>query len=247
MWICISSRCETLKMKEQQALSPCRVCGGREFTHHDVLWSELICEWQLSDDEVQYINTQQGTCCTQCGSNVRSIALAGGILRHARSLSTLDEWVKGEEAKICEILEINEAGSLTSVLRKMARHQLVRYPECDMMVLPFKDQSFDLIVHSDTLEHVPNPFQGLKECRRVLRPGGACIFTVPLIIGRLTRSRQDLPISVHGNLGCADTSYVVHTEFGADIWCHLLDIGFDDCRIVPYQYPAGIALVAGIS
>jgi SAM-dependent methyltransferase len=234
-------------MKERPVLSPCRVCGGIEFIHHDVLWSELIGEWDLSDDEVRYINAQQGTCCTQCGSNIRSIALAEGILRHAGSTATLNEWVNGDKAQAWRILEVNEAGTLTGVLRKMPRHQLARYPECDMTVLPFNDQSFDLVVHSDTLEHVADPFQGLAECRRVLRPGGACIFTVPVIVGRLTRFRKGLPLSVHGSPGCTDPSYMVHTEFGADIWCHLLDSGFDDCRMVSYQYPAGIALVAGIS
>ncbi len=233
-------------MKEPMTQSPCKVCGGNTFTHHDVLWSDLIAQWGLSCSEAQYINLQQGTCCTTCGSNVRSIALADAILRHARATSTLHDWVKGEAAGACHVLEINEAGSLTSVLDKLPGHRLVRYPEYDMMALPFENGSFDLVIHSDTLEHVPDPVQGLCECRRLLRRGGACIFTVPVIVGRLTRSRKGLPVSVHGSEGCTDTSLVVHTEFGADVWCRVLDSGFDDCRVVPYRYPAGIALVAGV-
>ena len=50
--------------------------------------------------------------------------------------------------------------------------------------------TYDLVVHSDTLEHVPDPVRALQECRRVLRPLGACCFTVPIVVGRLTRSHQ---------------------------------------------------------
>ena len=234
-------------MKEPMTHLPCRVCGGNTFAHHDVLWDDLIAQWGLSCSEAHYINVQQGTCCTACGSNVRSIALADAILRHARAASTLSEWVEGDGAGACNVLEINEAGSLTRVLEKLPGHRLVRYPEYNMMALPFENGAFDLIVHSDTLEHVPDPSRGLRECRRLLRRGGACIFTVPVIVGRLTRSRQGLPVSVHGSQGCTDSSLVVHTEFGADVWSQVMNSGFDECRVVSYRYPAGIALVAGVS
>ena len=58
-----------------------------------------------------------------------------------------------------------------------------------MQHLPFADQTFDLVLHADTLEHVPEPLAALTECRRVLRPGGWCCFTIPMIVGRMTRSR----------------------------------------------------------
>lgn len=234
-------------MREPMTQLPCRVCGGRHFIHHDVLWPDLVTQWGLSVWETQYINVQQGTSCTTCGANVRSIALADAILRHACDASTLTEWAAGDSAQSYGVLEVNEAGSLTSVLRKLAGHRLIRYPEYDMMALPFKNGSFDLVVHSDTLEHVPDPVQALRECRRILRRGGACIFTVPVVLGRLTRSRKGLPVSLHGRQDGSDLSMTVHTEFGADVWCKVLDSGFDDCRVVSYRYPAGIALVAGVS
>jgi SAM-dependent methyltransferase len=49
----------------------------------------------------------------------------------------------------------------------------------DITSLTFKDNSFDLIVSSDVLEHVPDLERAFKETARVLRPGGAHLFTVP--------------------------------------------------------------------
>jgi len=109
------------------------VCGGSTFSHHDVLWGDLIAQWGLSSREVDYINVQQGTACTGCGSNVRSIALADALLRWTRATTTLQEWVHTPVARRCDVLEINEAGSLTGTLSTLPGHRLVRYPEYDMM------------------------------------------------------------------------------------------------------------------
>ena len=49
----------------------------------------------------------------------------------------------------------------------------------DITALSFKERSFDLIVSSEVLEHVPRLEKAFSETARVLRPGGAHIFTVP--------------------------------------------------------------------
>ncbi|MCK4235561.1 MAG: class I SAM-dependent methyltransferase [Candidatus Krumholzibacteria bacterium] len=43
----------------------------------------------------------------------------------------------------------------------------------DAEMLPFHDQTFDLVVANDSLEHFPHPEAVLPELARVLRPGGS--------------------------------------------------------------------------
>ncbi len=45
--------------------------------------------------------------------------------------------------------------------------------------LPFADASFDLVCLFDTIEHIPDQEQALREVRRVLRPGGSVFVSVP--------------------------------------------------------------------
>lgn len=45
--------------------------------------------------------------------------------------------------------------------------------------LPFEDESFDVIFTKSVLEHIHNPENLLKECRRVLRENGRIIAMVP--------------------------------------------------------------------
>lgn len=60
--------------------NPCPVCGGSEVTKAEVLWPGLVAAWELSPDEVAYVNHQQGTKCRDCGTQIRGMALARAIL-----------------------------------------------------------------------------------------------------------------------------------------------------------------------
>lgn len=46
-------------------------------------------------------------------------------------------------------------------------------------MLTFPDNTFDIFMHQDVLEHVFNPERAMKEAMRVLKPGGLHIFTAP--------------------------------------------------------------------
>jgi len=222
-------------------LCPC--CGSTQSHETPVLWKALIDEWQLAEYEVAYVNRQQGVCCAGCGSSLRGMTLARGIMDFYVFDGLFRDFVQTAQARALRVLEINEAAALTSFLRLLPRHELIQFPNCDMMNLTSEDSSWDLVVHSDTLEHIKHPVRGLSECRRVLKPRGACAFTIPIIVDRMTVSRHGMPPSYHGSSANPEDC-LVHTEYGADAWRQVLLAGFRECRISSIEHPAAHAIVA---
>lgn len=47
--------------------------------------------------------------------------------------------------------------------------------------ITYTDSSFDLFITQDVMEHVFNPEKAFREIARVIKKGGAHIFTVPLV------------------------------------------------------------------
>lgn len=221
----------------------CSICGNEEFKDQEVLWSDLVSEWQLSPHEVAYINRQQGTQCTRCHANLRGVALGRAILSAVGGESTLEQFAETAAASELHVLDLNGT-SASQALSRLPRYIRADYPEVDMQRMPYPDESFDLIIHSDTLEHVPHPVAALVECRRILKVGGSLCYTVPTIVGRLTRGRGGLSPSYHGNPQETGYDFIVHTEFGADAWTYPIQAGFSDVRIHAVEFPAATALSA---
>ena len=49
----------------------------------------------------------------------------------------------------------------------------------DIVSIPVKDNSFDIILCSEVLEHVPDALSALREFQRILKPGGTLLTTAP--------------------------------------------------------------------
>lgn len=91
--------------------------------------------------------------------------------------------------------------------------------------LTFPDDSFDVFITQDVLEHVFYPDRALADIMRVLKPGGMHVFTAPVHKGLLhTRARARLvgdevehiePAEYHGN-PVGDGRALVVTDFGID-------------------------------
>jgi SAM-dependent methyltransferase len=113
----------------------------------------------------------------------------------------------------------------------------------DVLNMSFPDNSFDLIVSNDVLEHVPSPEKALQECVRVLRPGGTMLVTIPFFSSRdasVTRAEvvgnttnHLLPPAFHGN-PVSENGSLVFTDFGWDIFRMFLSVGFSDAVMEIY-------------
>jgi SAM-dependent methyltransferase len=227
------------------SLKVCPVCGGGQFVNEPVLWPELIAQWQLSADEVAYIDLQQGFCCTSCKNNLRTMTLAAAVTRAFGFIGSLKDFCrKNPGIRQLTVIEINPAKNLSPFLQALPKHALHSFPELDMQQMSFPDSSIDLIIHSDTLEHVADSKAALKECRRVLKPGGHLFYTVPIVVGRLTRTRYGLPPSYHGKPGVNRDDCTVKTEYGGDFWCEIFEAGFREVSLTSLIFPASVAIHA---
>lgn len=222
-----------------QAFS-CTCCGSNQFYFKKALWKELVDDWRLSPTEENYIDRQQGIYCKICHNSLRSMALAKAMMRNYHYDGIFKDFIR--HFSQLKILEINEAGNLTPFLSRLPHHQLVTYPQTDMMNLPLENNTFDLVIHSDTLEHVKHPIRGLSECQRVLKKGGFCVYTVPVIVDRMTCNREGLKPSYHDMP--TDSMYLVHTEYGCDMWTQPMQAGFSEVKITNVEYPSALAITA---
>ena len=62
----------------------------------------------------------------------------------------------------------------------------------DLQNIQFDPASFDTIICHNVLEHVPDDRQALREMRRVLRPGGRVLLSVPMIHAWATTYENEL-------------------------------------------------------
>ncbi|MFZ4598551.1 MAG: class I SAM-dependent methyltransferase [Terrimicrobiaceae bacterium] len=228
----------------------CSICGTKvPRIHVPVISRKLATQWEIDSDWVRFFNEREGSLCLRCRNSRRSQYFSDCILRYARATNLTDATYLSHAVRMprfarMAVAEINSCGRMHSVLSRLP---LLSYSEYvggdalarseDMMALSYRDNSFDIVLHSETLEHVPDTVKALREIFRVLRPGGACIFTVPVVgDGRATRTRAVLddgllkhllPPSFHGMPWGKKGDYLVFHEFGNDLIHTLSSVGFE--------------------
>ena len=110
----------------------------------------------------------------------------------------------------------------------------------DIQQLTYPDACFDLVTSTEVFEHVADDRKGFAEIRRVLRPEGAFIFTVPIQDAERTVERallRDgklehlLPPAFHDDRIRGRRQVLVFRDYGRDIAGRLLEAGFGSARI----------------
>jgi len=176
--------------------------------------------------------------CSQCGCIPRERAI----------MRVIEQWVPGwRELAIHESSPCGRGASL-KLARGCSRYLGTHFREdvpsgqvipgtpwrCESLeAQTFPDESFDLVISQDVMEHLLDPAEAMREIARTLEPGGAHIFTVPLVNRERpsevrARRGEDGSIEIfgepeyHGN-PIDDEGSLVTMNWGFDITDHIFD------------------------
>jgi SAM-dependent methyltransferase len=81
-----------------------------------------------------------------------------------------------ELARLGTVTGVELSGTSVQLARERYAGEVV---EGSVMDMPFDDANFDLTVSLDVIEHLEDDIGALRELRRVTKPGGALLVTVP--------------------------------------------------------------------
>lgn len=174
------------------------------------------------------------------------------------------------EAQRPDALMLNIGAGATRLHPRMKTLEIEAGPGIDYVgsaqALPFADESVDLIVTQEVFEHVPDPFQAMREVHRVLRRGGSAFVQLPFIIGyhpcpqdywrftehgirQLAEQAGFGPCRSHVSVGTATGFYRIAVEFGAILFSRpfpkLYKLAKGGCALLLYPLKWLDGLLAG--
>jgi SAM-dependent methyltransferase len=112
-----------------------------------------------------------------------------------------DGWVQGQALKIAKGIKVLDVGAGSAPYRNLFNHceykthdfaqlndnqlrGLKGYDKIDFVSdisnIPVDDESFDVILCTEVLEHIPYPIIAVKEFSRILKRGGVLLLSAPL-------------------------------------------------------------------
>ena len=109
----------------------------------------------------------------------RLLDLGCGFGRHAFEAARRGASVVALDAGPEEVAQVR--GTLGAMVEagELAADHPATAVQGDALALPFADATFDRVIASEVLEHIPDDVAAMKELARVLRPGGTMAVTVP--------------------------------------------------------------------
>ena len=230
----------------------CNICGKDSQFFYD---SELLYRESLT--------------CGECLSTSRYRSIARGILRaiseltgiEANSLAELDQLASNDSLAIYETQPSfyyeRNAYPIPDLLAKpkwidvkvstyrpksrLGSNLGKNFTNQNLEKLTFPDNSFNLVITSDVMEHVRLDQRAHKEIRRVLKPGGVYLFTVPhfrekretlVRVGIVDESdpSQDkylMEKEYHGDGNSPSGKVLSYRAYGTDLDEYLTSLGFE--------------------
>jgi SAM-dependent methyltransferase len=132
--------------------------------------------------------------CLRCGANFRYEVLADYLRGSVPNITQLNVVEMDPNSPLSPILSRGKTYTRTyyspSDQRGSTRTDGARCEDVTSLTLP--DNSVDLLVSSEVLEHVPDLKAAAREITRVLSPGGRHVFTVPTVDKEPTLKRAEI-------------------------------------------------------
>lgn len=230
----------------------CEICGrmGLMIYRRRVITPELARRWGLSGPLARAVARKESLECSWCGAKLRGRRLGRVLLDLypvGAPVRSLAAWVQTAEARHLRVAEINRIEGVHDVLTSLPHFTPSDHSEGanpgavvagirheDLTHLTYPDATFDLVLTSETLEHVPDLAAALAEIERVLVPGGRHLFTIPLLPtipetfprARLADDGSIVDLAPPIRHPGGDIGWPVFTEFGADFPTLLHEAGF---------------------
>lgn len=221
----------------------CSVCGAKDtdFAFDQGINDDLARQWELSERQRFVYSARETRHCGNCRASLRARLMADAIIDvFAPGSGSLEAAIASKKMDGLKIAEINANNFIHDRLAKLPGVTYSEYKPADPSIrheniekLSYKDREFDAVLTAETLEHIPNYQKALAEIKRVLKPGGVHIFTIPMLFSRHTRRRVE--VAADGSLkqileasyhGAGEPDNLVCTEFGIDVLDELKTAGF---------------------
>ena len=203
-------------------------------------WACPVCGNHL---QLRLNTDEMGVRCLRCGASPVTQSIVDRIRAEHADVSALSVYELSSRGALVDWLAAR-AGSLTTSeylpeITPGSFHQGVRCE--DVQRLTFADALFDLCTSTEVFEHVSDDHAGFAQVRRVLRPGGMFIFTVPLsgsdhtveracvVDGQLTHLLEP---EYHGDPFSPGRRVLCMRNYGSDIVERLRHAGFLRARLV---------------
>jgi SAM-dependent methyltransferase len=191
---------------------------------------------------IQLSPSPVGVRCLRCAASGVTMALVAVLRREVGALDGL------------HVYELSSRGPLVDWLRRHAGRvtcsewfdgaspgEMVGGVQCqDVQRLTFAAASFDVCTSTEVFEHVPDDARGFAELRRVLRPGGRLVFSVPVspVASTVERARLTgtgevehlLPAEYHGDRIRGPGRVLAYRNYGFDVLERVAAQGFRDVR-----------------
>lgn len=181
--------------------------------------------------------------CVRCRASGIHMSIVQILNEHYPDLSATVVYEMSSRGPLVEYLK-RRAGQLifSEYFDDVAPGEWKGEVQCqDVARLTYANSSFDLCTSTEVFEHVPDDEKGFREVRRVLRPGGRFVFTVPLLDSPITVTRAEvtggevrhlLPPEYHGDAIRGQGRVLVYRDYGRDIVDRLRRCGFGTAAIM---------------